>query len=140
MRGAAERQLGEVGESKRRASLIRECAPPDRGYLEIDDLWRRQILTSDSRTCTVTVLAVITESRGENARVDDYHVMPRRPRSCRIAVSANQTRRINQSRRSSRAPTGSCQQLVERRSACVSGQAAQQVLLQGLAGGCCSLT
>lgn len=139
MRGAAQRQLGEVGKRERGAALIRERAPPDRGHLEIDDLGRGKLLSPDSRTCAVSVFAVITESSRENACVDDYHVTPRRQRSCRIAVSTNQARRVSQSRRASRAPTRSREQLVERRSARVGDQAGQQVLLQGLAGGCGSL-
>jgi hypothetical protein len=53
VRGASEWQLGEVGEGKRRASLVGECASPDRGDLEIDDLWRRQMLASESCTRAV---------------------------------------------------------------------------------------
>ena len=72
-----QRQRREVSLGQRGAASVYEAFPhlpsPDRGGLEIDQLWRGQPFAAQAATCVIAVVAIVSEGYGHDAGINDDH-------------------------------------------------------------------
>ena len=83
MRRAPDRELEEIVEGQSSPSRVepshRKLTAQHRGDLEIDQLGRSDVLTTQAPPRGVTVRTVVAQGGRENARVNDEHGLFGRP-------------------------------------------------------------